>query len=282
MDVPNTQLPHHLPSNSSTSAIDLTQRLGTSNPSSPSLDPSERTTRRRASWGRAESGQDSLRIDLRPDEMPSRSDPGSSNIPFNTQQDPFFTPPEHTIYLPDTQFGPTNDPSYGDLHNINAYTNMHPGPSSASLLEDAGDREDEDEPKLTVAMSRSTVEELWNPDLSADPERNGRSSRRHSGRYGAPPSPLKKTTTAIKEVGKNIHRMSVRVVNLGSAGLENQIRSEDEDSHDHPYSAVKDDDWKEQDIGKNSPLRGRTLGLLGPTNPLRITLFHFLVHPYVT
>jgi hypothetical protein len=35
------------------------------------------------------------------------------------------------------------------------------------------------------------------------------------------------------------------------------------------------------DIDKNSPLRGRTLGFLGPTNPLRMALFHFLVHPFI-
>jgi voltage-dependent calcium channel len=67
------------------------------------------------------------------------------------------------------------------------------------------------------------------------------------------------------------------VVNFAGAGLENQIRLPDGDEND----LSEDEEGKEyaEDLKQNLPVRGRTLGFLGPKSRLRIALFHFLVYP---
>ncbi|KAJ7479857.1 Ion transport protein-domain-containing protein [Mycena latifolia] len=117
------------------------------------------------------------------------------------------------------------------------------GPSSTSSL--YGDAE-----RLTA------VEE--DPDLT----------RRRTLRYSTSPSPLKKTGTAIKHVSQNLRRASVRVVNMASVGLE---RLPDD---------KKDDDDHLPDLAQTLPIRGRTLGFLGPTSTLRLLCFNFLVFPW--
>ncbi|KAJ7661709.1 Ion transport protein-domain-containing protein [Mycena rosella] len=92
-------------------------------------------------------------------------------------------------------------------------------------------------------------------------------TRRRTLRYSTSPSPLKKTSTAIKHVSQNLRRHRTRV-NMASVGLE---RLPDD---------KKDDDDHLPDLAQTLPIRGRTLGFLGPTNPLRLICFNFLVYPW--
>ena len=101
-----------------------------------------------------------------------------------------------------------------------------------------------------------------------DPE----SQRRRNLRYTVAQSPLKKTGTAIKSVSNNLRRVSLRVVNLAGSGIEG-IRLPDDDKEQH----LDVDSY----LSNHLPIRGRTLGFLGPTSRLRLSLYNFLVHPYV-
>ncbi|KAF8585271.1 hypothetical protein K439DRAFT_1632798 [Ramaria rubella] len=87
---------------------------------------------------------------------------------------------------------------------------------------------------------------------------------------------LARRRTTLQRVSRNLRRISVRVVNLGAAGVENRHTKladgldEDVTSPTSPpiYSS------------KSGPLRGTTLGLLGPNNPVRLTMYKFLMYPY--
>jgi hypothetical protein len=85
----------------------------------------------------------------------------------------------------------------------------------------------------------------------------------------------------------NLRRASIRVVNLASTGLENQIRlSDGPDGVAWGKRSVlgKDEEGQAQvpDLSKALPLRGRTLGCMGPQSKVRLALFNFLVYPCVT
>jgi hypothetical protein len=79
-------------------------------------------------------------------------------------------------------------------------------------------------------------------------------------------------------VSRNIRRVSLRVVNLAGAGLEDSIRLPDDEDE------LKVDDDKEEelpDLSRDMPIRGRTLGCFGPQSRIRLALFNFLVYPSV-
>ncbi|KAJ7243891.1 Ion transport protein-domain-containing protein [Mycena haematopus] len=99
-------------------------------------------------------------------------------------------------------------------------------------------------------------------------EEDPAAARRRTLRYSTSPSPLKKTGTAIKNVSQNLRRASVRVVNMASVGLE-RLPDDKRDEDDHL-----------PDLAQTLPIRGRTLGFLGPTNKLRLACFNFLVFPW--
>jgi voltage-dependent calcium channel len=112
----------------------------------------------------------------------------------------------------------------------------------------------------------------------------------------------KRTGTRLKTMSRSLRRMSLRVVNLAGAGLEDRIRLEDDDGMDAHNALVDgvplddkdgddgddddDDDGDGEkdtasfyDTRKSLPIRGRTLGLFGPRSAFRMSLFRFLVHP---
>ncbi|KAF5341523.1 hypothetical protein D9758_012561 [Tetrapyrgos nigripes] len=270
--------PHHsaVRRSSSSSAIDLTgtpSGIG-SRPPSPALDPSDRFTRRRTSWGKVDVGQDPLRL-----EIPS-FEAGSSNTAvypvLANNEDPFNDSPtdahlsfarEHP-YLNNRHYEHPQDITY-------TYSTHHSGPSTASLiagnaLEMEGNRED-DEARLTTNMSRNPTEQRWH---DADPETSvGSTPRRRTVRYSVSPSPLRSTSSAIKSMSKSLRRASFRVVNLANNGLENQVRLEGEDG-------VPKEDEQLPDLSKSLPIRGRTLGCFGPYSKVRLNLYEWLMHPW--
>ncbi|KAJ7078435.1 Ion transport protein-domain-containing protein [Mycena belliarum] len=138
----------------------------------------------------------------------------------------------------------TQSVRYGTPPADDAFASLA-GPSTASSLYGDADR-------LTAAVE----------------EDRDAARRRRTLRYSTSPSPLKKTGTAIKHVSQNLRRASVRVVNMASVGLE---RLPDD---------KKDDDDHLPDLAQTLPIRGRTLGFLGPTSTLRLLCFNFLVYPW--
>ncbi|KAJ7487241.1 Ion transport protein-domain-containing protein [Mycena galericulata] len=117
-----------------------------------------------------------------------------------------------------------------------------------------------------------SVSSLYGDDdearLTTREEDDPAAARRRTLRYSTSPSPLKKTGTAIKHVSQNLRRASIRVVNMASVGLE---RLPDD---------KKDDDDHLPDLAATLPIRGRTLGFLGPTSSVRLACFNFLVYPW--
>ncbi|KAF8151545.1 hypothetical protein B0H34DRAFT_861981 [Crassisporium funariophilum] len=210
-------------------------------------------------------------------------------------EDPFF--PSHDER---SRYAIDSAKRYGPRTGVDTYMTSQAGPSMASLIAphrarsghfeheiDDGHRED-DEAHLTANMSHSGTGEN-SPDSysSGDPELDGGATprtRRRTVRYSVTPSPLKRTGTAMKSVSKNLRRMSLRVVNLANTGLEGQLRLGDgEDTAKSKKSALDDDDDDDgppaPDLKQVLPIRGRTLGFLGPESRIRLTLFRFLVHP---
>jgi hypothetical protein len=77
-------------------------------------------------------------------------------------------------------------------------------------------------------------------------------------------------------MSRNLRRVSLRVVNLAGAGQDDAIRLPD-DNDDQ-----KDEDWIDEelpDLRMAMPIRGRTLGFLGPQSRVRLTFYHILIHP---
>lgn len=78
--------------------------------------------------------------------------------------------------------------------------------------------------------------------------------------------------------------MSIRVVNLAGRGLDDHVRLDDVDDEISPKR--KDDDGSEHDypalpdLRKSLPIRGHALGFMGPTNPIRLFTYRFLLFPY--
>ena len=285
---------------SATSAVDFTG-IGLANtlpsaPSSPSLDPTgTRHVARRRSWGNRE-------VDTPSDAQPPlHSAPArfvaepDSMLPSN--DDPFYTSGDDlsSHSSRDHPYSADNAGRYRDLFTSDEYSNRHVGPSTASLIngfrgdgieQEADAMEDEhredDEAHLTANMPRE--EALENGEgYSSDPEHEGATprSRRRTVRYSLSPSPLKLTGTAMKSVSKTMRRVSLRVVNLAGTGLAEQIRLGDGDEMARRAPMDDDDEPPRPDLSKSLPIRGRTLGFLGPDSKVRLWLFNFLVYPCV-
>jgi len=80
--------------------------------------------------------------------------------------------------------------------------------------------------------------------------------------------------------------MSVRVVNLAGRGLDDHVKLDDVDDEMPPRRKGDDDSEEPEysalpDLRKSLPIRGRALGFMGPTNPVRLLMYRFLLFPYV-
>ncbi|KAJ4481205.1 Ion transport protein-domain-containing protein [Lentinula aciculospora] len=266
----------YLRRSSSSSAIDLTRTpagIASSAPPSPSLEPSNSNSRRRTSWGRVDAGQDPLQLD---------SLPGASITPYYTINDDPFDSPTDDRSFPRVPFANTTqyEAQPEEDYTISYYTNAHAGPSTTSLLDMDGTRED-DQARLTTNMSRNPTERWREEYGERDMERTAGTlsprAKRRTVRYSASPSPLKKTGSALKTVSKSLRRASLRVVNLGNNALENQVRLPDDESEKQEETA---DDEPLPDLSARLPIRGRTLCLLGPRNKLRLWLYNWLIYPW--
>lgn len=291
--------------NSATSGIDLSSSAAgivSPAPPSPSLEPSDSTLARRRSWGnrlreagrQSSSSPDPVHFDLdAPAHTPSSSRrPATNNSagPAMPAQgdDPFYVlTDEHVRNHP---YAIDSARHYGPRTGVDTYmSSVGAGPSMANLMPHPthfepelydGHRED-DEAHLTANMSTAGM--VHEGYLTEDPESDGgatpRSGKR-TVRYSISPSPLKKTESAMKSVTKNLRRMSLRVVNLANTGLEGQLRLGDGDDVGGKGKKAEDSDGPPApDLKQVLPIRGRTLGFLGPDSKVRLSLFNFLVHP---
>jgi len=277
---PDTYLP---PKALASSAVDLTGTLtglANSTPSSPSA-RQDSFTRRRLSWGRVDAGQDPLRTELR--SFASTSSDSDRNIPPDigrpthaSGDGPFYSPLDDTF----TPRGSLNGSPSSRYQNEGegAYSTIQPGTSSAYLMR--SDSVEDDQARLTTDLVETSQGESWNQltDAERDAGTSTR-SRRRTVEYSAPPSPFKMTGTALKRVSRELRRVSLRVVNFGGTGLESRIRLPDDEDDKSLVGA--DTDYYENelpDLSQSIPLRGRTLGFLGPTNRFRSALYRFLVY----
>ncbi|GAW02071.1 calcium channel subunit cch1 [Lentinula edodes] len=267
----------YLRRSSSSSAIDLTRTpagIASSSPPSPSLEPSNNNSRRRTSWGKVDLGQDPLQLDTQP---------GATNSAhYTVHDDPFQDSPTDDRSFAPIPFATTTqyDAQPEEDYTISYYTTAQAGPSTTSLLDMDGTRED-DQARLTTNMSRNPTER-WREEFGeTDMERTAGAlsprAKRRTVRYNASPSPLKKTGSALKTVSKSLRRASLRVVNFGNSALESQVRLPDDDSEKNEETA---DDEPLPDLSARLPIRGRTLCFLGPRNKLRLWLYSWLIYPW--
>ena len=90
---------------------------------------------------------------------------------------------------------------------------------------------------------------------------------------------MKKTGTTLKTVSRNLRRASLRVVNFGGYGLEDHVLLEDVDERREKDEDMAEEDEVLPDLSKALPIRGRTLGCLGPRSRVRLAMYRFLTYP---
>ncbi|KAF8840292.1 hypothetical protein BDN67DRAFT_996862 [Paxillus ammoniavirescens] len=200
---------------------------------------------------------------------PSSLAPGPREFVYTLEEDPFLSPV---------------DPSFRSVNRR---------PSSASLLStpdsDADTSKDDDELRLTANKSQSSANghSYWSEDPSVDSERTGGAtprSKRRTIRYSTAPSPLQRTGTALKTA---LRRASLRVANARAHDTSIRLPDGDKDDYDIDSSSEDNEDILQDEQDDNLArrthhltLRGRAIGFLGPTNPLRLSLYHMLTHSY--
>ncbi|KAL0948006.1 hypothetical protein HGRIS_010628 [Hohenbuehelia grisea] len=267
--------PGHQSNLSSSSAIDLTgtptglaSRPASPSPSQDTLDTPNAFSRRRTSWGRNDTRQDPLNTSA--ERAPT----------LNTLDDPFDDEPQSSFYRNGARAALMGYATEQEQAGLSTASLIGPH----EMMVDGDGTRDDDEAHLTANMPHVEREH----DRHADLEQSAGSTprRQRTTRYSPSPSPLKKTGTAIKTVSRNLRRMSLRVVNIAGAGLENQIRLYDGDE-EGKRRAVQQQQEDDEDDGESLkslhshlPLRGRTLGFMGPENSVRLGLYRFLIYPW--
>lgn len=286
-----------------TSGINLPTGRGsaTSEPPSPSLSPSLSRegsfSRRRLSWGRMERQTvDGFRDPLRlnwgdtvpgPDIPPPNEDPFELDTPEDDDDLPRRFPRERY------PLARMNGPS------VSSQASLVPSSRTKSTSSnDFNDLDlDDDEARLTSFASTSAGRERSARSTHLDPsmasgmdiERtpDSRSSKRRSARYSVSPSPASR----LRSMKRTLRRVSMRVVNLKGRGLDersNAIRLPDDNGDaggagKADKEEMEDEDMEDDlpDLEAKAPLRGRTLGFLGPSSQLRYTMFRVLTQPCV-
>ncbi|KAF8548118.1 hypothetical protein OG21DRAFT_1489654 [Imleria badia] len=256
----NAGRPHGIrhSSNSSSSAVDLSGTstgLGAQAPL-PALLPSDADgrgyTRRRLSWSNAEGGPDLPRLNVPVTQEPELA---------ASEEDPFFSSEGTRLRKDESSIFPT----------------PHSNASSTSLLSTHADAGPDDETRLT-GEAQPRVDGHWSRNLSADSERSPGFTSRPRRQYTAP-SPLRRTITSA------FRRASMRVANIGG----NRSYARFQDDGEGSDASSTSDGIEQLDAGErvayrtlpSIPLRGRALGILGPTNALRLRLYKLLIHPYI-
>ena len=308
---------------SSSSAIDLSATsagIATSVPASPTnlVAREGSVSRRRLSWGRMQRQH----VDMLEDPLRGTMDSGSATSSANINNQGHFS---HSNLHGEDEF----DGGIG--RDANDYTRMSlsmstgaarafygkfgeganasessliPEFRSKSVQSEYNDVElDDDETRLTSGLPHLSHSSDMKGDMIAnggDVERTPiNNNRRKSVRYSTQPS----TGERLKSVKRNLRRMSLRVVNLAGAGLEeragrgirlpdddglypSKMRGKEEDvldlkTKDRDGWDEEDEDGELPDLAARLPIRGRTVGFLGPKSRVRLAMFRFLTYSYV-
>lgn len=238
-----------------------------------------------------ETTHDPLRFDLTDAEPRTSTSqraggPAAGPAGWASHDDPFFSPTEDD--------SPTFDNFSYQSAGGGTYSTAQPGPSSASLISsvyrtsDPDASQEDDEAALTANMSRPGTSSGWRASVDADPERSASTARsKRALRYSTSPSPLRKAGNRLTTISRNLRRASMRVVNMTGIGLEEHVRLADLDDDEKTDLKVDEDEDEPEkeheavvlDLAKTMPIRGRTLGFMGPTNKVRLAMYKFLVYP---
>ena len=300
---------------SSSSAVELIPTSATipGTPNSPSLLPSPDSrnsfARRRLSWGRADSDG---RVDL----LDTMNNPGPSSqhpVPtvFALDDDPFV--PHHSIPHADLDdpFRPSITSNYDDPDPF-AYSNPGARASSTSLIPSSQRNTSptlDDSAHLTATLSTTNIKmeaattdndhvhDDWQTDSEqlmfgdATPPTRRRLQQRYSANLS--PSPMQRSSTAIKRLSQGLRRVSWRVVNFAGAGLDDHIRLPDggdqvdatDDGRRRPSADNDEDDRSVQPFADSDrkvfSLHGWTLCLFGWTSCVQLAMYDFLMFPCV-
>ena len=256
-----------------------------------------------------------------PGPLSSRPGTSSQSIPtaYALDDDPFVT--SIPLANLDDPFRPSITSHYDDPDPFSYPSNPHACASSTSLIStsrrDSSPTSStvDDFTHLTATLSASNMNPNNKMDAAAanddhdhddwrtDSEQHilgdttPRNRRRLEQRYSAnlSPSTIQRSGTAIKRLSRGLRRVSWRVVNFAGAGLDDHIRLPDggdqvdaTGDNRHRPSPDNDDDGDDRlvqpfvDLGRNVfPLRGRSLGLFGPTSRVRQAMYDFLIFPCV-
>jgi len=187
-------------------------------------------------------------------------------------EDPFIDSPREDRALKGYSF--TADPSEVDYRK-RPFESSQVVSSTTSLMLAGDEHREDDEAHLTKNMSLNETESMW---ADADPERLAGSAGRRTVTYSTLPSSLKKTNSVFRDATRNIRRVSLRVVNMAGNRLENQIKLVND--NDTPRKSENEDEPL-PDFSKIIPIRGRTLGFLGPDSKFRLSLYRMLIYPCV-
>jgi hypothetical protein len=228
--------------------------------------------------------------------IPSQAGP-STNPLDDDDDDPFIARRDHD---------PTSDSFYPHVATTDydaepfTYANHQQGRSSTTSLISSRRESSpstytlDDSVHLTANMNGHKTSD-WHADSEhlADPA-TPRSGRR-TLHYGTNLSPIERSGSALRRISSSLRRVSLRVVNFAGAGLDDHILlsgGEDDDGprdgQRRPPARVADDDDQVDkfvepfaDLNKILPVRGRTLGLFGPTSRVRRAMYDFLMFPCV-
>ena len=310
---------HHSTHSSSSSAIELVATTATITPNSPSLLPStdgrSSFARRRLSWGRVDAGQDPLRLeDPHTMNMPKGPSSSSRSVAIPSQPGPSsYTLDDDDPFIARHDHDPISDPYHPQVTTTVydaepfAYANHQQGRASTTSLISSRRASSpstyslDDSAHLTANVNghKMTDEGDWRTDSEHLADAATPRSRRRTLRYSTNLSPIERSGSALKRISRSLRRVSWRVVNFAGAGLDDHILlsgGDDGDDDGRPPNSqgrpptCDDDDDDEvdrsiepfTDLGKILPVRGRTLGLFGPTSRVRRAMYDFLIFPCVS
>ena len=171
------------------------------------------------------------------------------------------------------------------------FLTCYAGPSFLSTTDSESDTFREDDQahltakNLTLFIPNDNAD--WKGDYEIDSENFGgvtpRTRRRTVARLSGTPSPLQRTSTAIKTAWRHA---SMRVANVHLHDTSIRLPDDDE-TYSDVFPTPTDRDDNAEDVsdpyrsGSTTPLRGCTLGFLGPQNPFRLKLYYMLSHSCV-
>ncbi|KZV67749.1 hypothetical protein PENSPDRAFT_687890 [Peniophora sp. CONT] len=296
---------HTHSAHSSSSAIDLSQTTaGLASSLPPSPHQPQAVPRRRTSWNHVELGQDPLSA---MDSHAPVAGPSRSGSPYVLDDDPFASADYGQTHAHAMYSHPHPTQSAASLISSHRESSF-----SVGTLDDEGTThltgmdnswrtaDDDAEQSLRADVSHGTARSGIGTGSSSGHGGGLSAQRRRTVRYSsAEPGALQRTGSRLRNVSRSLRRVSLRVVNLAGMGLDDHIRIADVpdsprgDTFEKVSGQSPVDDDRERDDEKYSeeletlpdlrtsmPVRGRTLGFLGPQSSVRRAMYRLLVYPW--